>query len=135
MPVLAGIAEKDSGDSGRPAAIPDGDPIYYSTIGNQIATVYGASNSGSTEQTLTKPYTRNNIGQGVILFTEVGRPNEYPTDYGNRSISRAFTTAHEIGHLFRGVHVDEGLMAPSATRTVGTFSDISLSIIRGTTHP
>jgi hypothetical protein len=114
--------------------IRDGDPKIFSTT-NEIATVYGASNAGSVEQTPTTPFVRRNLGQGAILFMEVGRPTEYPTDYRNRPIARAYTVAHEVGHLFRGVHADGDLMAPTTSRTIGTFSAISLSIIRKTEHP
>ncbi len=131
---LLGGYQPPTYDLVNPTLVRNGDPIIYSMTG-EIATIYGASNSGSTEQTPTMPFTRNNIGQGAILFEEVGRPIEYPIGYGLRPITRAYTTVHEVGHLFRGVHVDGGVMAPSSTRTIGTFSDISLSIIRGTTHP
>ena len=45
------------------------------------------------------------------------------------------TTAHEIGHLFNGLHEDLGLMAQTTSRTTTAFSDISVNKIRSLLHP
>ena len=105
----------------------DGDPLTYHN--GIIDTTYGATNCSTTQS------ARTHDGYGSIIYAEVGRANEYPTGFSSRPVSRAFTTAHEVGHLFQGVHEDHGLMDPTATRTSGIFSDISLSLIRQTTFP
>ncbi len=105
----------------------DGDP---KTVHNGlIDTSYAAANASNV------PGSRFNDGYGAVIYIEVGRPTEYPNDYLGRPVSVAHTTAHEVGHLFKGIHNDGGLMGITASRQTGTFSDISLSIIRGTTHP
>ena len=40
------------------------------------------------------------LGTGAIIFMETLRPRELPSDYLSRPISRAWTAAHEVGHLF-----------------------------------
>jgi hypothetical protein len=119
---------------GSTTFIRDGDPLIL-TLSGDIATIYGATNSSSTEPPATPTIVRQNDATGSIMFAEVGRSNEYPSGYGSRPVSRAYTTVHEVGHLFRGVHADQGLMRPTADRTSGVFSDTSLSVIRQTVHP
>lgn len=63
-------------------------------------------------------------GWGAIILLEVGRAREYPNNYSNRPISRAWTGAHEVGHLFSGQHSDLGIMGgPLAS---SNFSSASL---------
>jgi hypothetical protein len=113
----------------------DGDPLRYQCGGGLICTTYGAANATSSEPPATSTIIRRNDGTGVMVFAEVGRPNEYAADYLSRPVSRAYTLVHEVGHLFRGVHSDGDLMAPTLSRTVGRFSDTSLDVIRKTEHP
>lgn len=60
-------------------------------------------------------------GWGACVHMEVGRPTEYPPDYATRPVSRAWTAAHEIGHLFGGIHNDGGIMTPSCIRTADEY--------------
>lgn len=72
-------------------------------------------------------------GVGATLFTEVNRPLEYaplPT-WQTRPVSRRFTVAHEIGHLFFGEHEDMGLMSQSTVRTSPLFDPRTINKIRG----
>jgi len=92
---------------GTPSSDDDGDP-------NNVPPSYGTSNVY---------LLRGNEGAGAIVFLEVGRPTEYPSGYSTRPVSRAHTIVHEVGHLFRGEHVDNGIMATSDIRNIGIFSD------------
>lgn len=93
-----------------------------------------------------------NDGEGAVIFNEVGRPREYenmntinPVDWRMRPVSRRFTVAHEVGHLFGGDHDDynpgtmeAGIMADSLFRTSPLFSNTTINKIRGGTmlyHP
>jgi hypothetical protein len=49
--------------------------------------------------------------------------------------NEAATAAHEIGHLFNGLHEDLGLMAQTTTRSTLLFSGASLNKIRAIAHP
>lgn len=69
-------------------------------------------------------------GQGALIYMELTRPTELGV-VGTNRVSRDFTVAHELGHLFYGVHQDGGLMATSMTRSSGTFSAQTLNKIRG----
>ncbi len=71
-------------------------------------------------------------GQGASVFNEVIRP---PEGRFTTEVNNAATTAHEIGHLFNGQHIDGGLMEQSATRSSIVFSDITLNKIRSINHP
>ena len=71
-------------------------------------------------------------GQGASVYNEVLRPGEANI---TAVVNNAATTAHEIGHLFNGVHGDGGLMAQSITRTTTAFSDQTLARIRSINHP
>jgi hypothetical protein len=71
-------------------------------------------------------------GQGASVFNEVLRDRETPI---TPVVNNAATTAHEIGHLFRGIHEDEGLMAQSVNRTTTDFDDRTIDKIRRITHP
>lgn len=80
-------------------------------------------------------------GEGASIFTELLRPNEYtslPTPT-TRPVGKRFTVAHEIGHLFFGLHEDwddpatqnAGLMAQSGLRQSPLFTDTTINKIRG----
>lgn len=71
-------------------------------------------------------------GQGANVFNEVLRGAEINI---TAVVNNAATTAHEIGHLFGGVHGDGGLMAQSRTRSTAVFSDDTLATIRSLNHP
>lgn len=71
-------------------------------------------------------------GQGASVFNEVLRPRETVI---SAVVNNAATAAHEIGHLFNGIHRDGGLMEPSRTRTTAIFSDDTLAKIRSINHP
>lgn len=83
-------------------------------------------------------------GQGALIFFEITRPGEIGSTAATHPVGRRFTVVHEVGHLFNGQHGDfdtsgnAGLMATTATRTIGTFNDVTLNKIRGGTgilHP
>lgn len=105
----------------------DGDP--YTLVDGIVSSTYAAANVSN------QPPIRFNDGYGAVIFTELGRPNEYPRDFVSRPVSRSYTTAHEVGHLFMGIHSDGDLMEITQRRTAGKFSDISLSWIRKCEHP
>jgi hypothetical protein len=71
-------------------------------------------------------------GWGACVHMEVSRPSEYPPDYAIRPVSRAWTVAHEIGHLFGGLHEDTGIMTPSCTRTGYEFDPRTIRRLRAT---
>ena len=71
-------------------------------------------------------------GRGASVFNEVLRAGEIAI---TGVVNNAATTAHEIGHLFNGLHGDLGLMAQSSTRTTTDFSDVTLASIRNLSHP
>ncbi|HEY9403355.1 MAG TPA: hypothetical protein VIQ24_11880 [Pyrinomonadaceae bacterium] len=71
-------------------------------------------------------------GQGANVYNEVLRPGELTI---TAAVNNAATTAHEIGHLFNGMHTDGGLMAQSTTRTTTAFSDQTLARIRSISSP
>jgi hypothetical protein len=71
-------------------------------------------------------------GQGANVFNEVLRSQEISI---TAVVNNAATTAHEIGHLFNGLHGDGGLMAQSINRTSITFDAITLNTIRSIAHP
>ena len=65
-------------------------------------------------------------GRGASVYNEVARTGEIPFSGIN-----ALTAAHEIGHLFNGLHPDGGLMSSMSA----TFSDVTLNKIRSVSHP
>jgi hypothetical protein len=69
-------------------------------------------------------------GRGLLIYMENTRPFEFGNVSG-RPVSRNFTVAHEVGHLFYGFHRDLGLMAQTSNRTSSIFSNTSLNKIRG----
>jgi hypothetical protein len=71
-------------------------------------------------------------GQGASVFNEILRPGEIAI---TGVVNNGATAAHEIGHLFGGIHTDGGLMAQSRTRTTTDFSPDTLNTIRGLNHP
>jgi hypothetical protein len=71
-------------------------------------------------------------GQGANVFNEVLRAHEITI---TTVVNNAATTAHEIGHLFNGVHSDGGLMAQSTTRTSIAFDPVTIATIRSLAHP
>ena len=68
-------------------------------------------------------------GQGAAIFFEVLR--DYPPD--SFSLER-YTVTHEVGHLFNGRHVDDGVMSNTNPATVD-FSPITINKIRSILHP
>ena len=102
----------------------DGDPRAFFSNGS-IQTVYGISDVPERART----------GRGLVLFTEEGRDTEYPTGWTDPPISRAYTVAHEVGHLFGCIHADGGLMAETAVRTSGAFDPVCLVQIRTAPNP
>lgn len=84
-------------------------------------------------------------GQGFAVFIELNRPREfmdlsrYPAgNWQVRPVANRFTTAHELGHLFNGLHTDTvsgnaGIMMPSVSRTQPLFNLVTLNKIRGGT--
>lgn len=75
-------------------------------------------------------------GVGASIFSETIDHESTPTAY----IFNAATTAHEIGHLFKGSHdgtygMDGGIMDQSATRGSLSFTDATLKKIRDIDHP
>ena len=69
-------------------------------------------------------------GWGAAIHMEVGRPREYPNNFATSPVSRAWTAAHEIGHLFDGDHPDGGIMAPSCGRTGYEFDPVTIRRLR-----
>ncbi|MGI8788056.1 MAG: hypothetical protein ACR2HG_09880 [Pyrinomonadaceae bacterium] len=75
-------------------------------------------------------------GWGAAIHMEVGRPREYPSNYLGHPVSRAWTAAHEVGHLFGGIHDDGGIMTPSCERTGYEFNPATIRRLRNViTHP
>ncbi len=76
--------------------------------------------------------------QGACVFTEVIRSGEAVI---TSIVNPAATAAHEIGHLFNGLHGDSdaagdaGLMAQSTTRTNTMFTGETINKIRSINHP
>lgn len=66
----------------------------------------------------TNAFAPNALGSSINM--EVSRPREYPLNYQSRPVSRAWTLAHEVGHLFGGIHEDGGIMATTCTRSAIT---------------
>jgi hypothetical protein len=106
----------------------DADP--YEEVGAIVTAAYGVS-----DVPLSSIHTTNPSGHGSVIFMEMSRANEYPMNYIGRPVSRAFTTAHEVGHLFSCDHTEQGLMEVTQLRSVGTFSETSISWIRKAMHP
>jgi hypothetical protein len=75
------------------------------------------------------------LGWGSTVHMEVGRPREYPNNYISRPVSRAWTAAHELGHLFGGIHDDGGIMTPSCTRTGYEFAPVTIRRLREIMNP
>ncbi|HLA94868.1 MAG TPA: hypothetical protein VK612_04045, partial [Pyrinomonadaceae bacterium] len=69
-------------------------------------------------------------GQGALIYMELTRSTELGV-VGTNRVSRNFTVAHELGHLFYGTHQDGGLMATSNSRGSGIFHPLTLNKIRG----
>lgn len=74
-------------------------------------------------------------GFGAIIFMENARPKEFPDDYLDRPVSRAWTAAHEVGHLMGGDHPEMGLMARSCVRTAYEFAPSSIVLFRKILNP
>jgi hypothetical protein len=53
----------------------------------------------------------------------------------NQTFRNAPTTAHEVGHLFGGLHTDRGLMADKCPQATLTFSDATIAKARATARP
>jgi hypothetical protein len=80
-------------------------------------------------------------GAGATVFTEANRPTEYAltSNPTTRPVAKRFTVAHELGHLFYGLHEDfdnpitpdAGLMAQTGLRSSPLFSDTTINKIRG----
>jgi hypothetical protein len=78
---------------------------------------------------------------GATIFTETNRPTEYAltSTPSTRPVAKRFTVAHEIGHLFYGLHddydgpvsSDAGLMAQTGLRTSPIFTNTTINKIRG----
>ncbi len=66
----------------------------------------------------TNAFAPNALGASINM--EVSRPREYPLNYQSRPVSRAWTLAHEVGHLFGGDHDDGGLMTETCIRSAVT---------------
>lgn len=84
------------------------------------------------------PATSVSRSLGIVINMELGRPHEYPSNYAGRPVSRAWTAAHEIGHLFGGNHIDGGLMAVTCNRSAldgWKFKPITIKTIRNREHP
>lgn len=67
-------------------------------------------------------------GRGASVFNEVLRQGEINV---TAILNNATVTAHEIGHLFNGMHTQGGLMDQLST----SFSDTTLDSIRTVKHP
>ena len=78
---------------------------------------------------------RARTGKGIVLFSEVGRDTELPSGWTDPPVSRGYTVAHEVGHLFGCIHADGQLMTPTAQRTLGTFDPVCINEIRSGLHP
>jgi hypothetical protein len=68
-------------------------------------------------------------GEGASVFNEALREG------ADRRVDHAAVTAHEIGHLFWGIHWHGELMAPSLTQASITFAPATLNTIRSLDHP
>jgi hypothetical protein len=60
----------------------------------------------------------------------IGRAAAYKTHFRNR-----YVAAHEFGHLFGGVHTDEGLMSGNCEHSGLSFGNASLGAFRKTRRP
>lgn len=103
----------------------DGDPRRADIISQILQTVYGFSDVPERART----------GRGAVIFTEEGRNREYPPGWSDPPVSRAYTIAHEVGHLFGCIHADGGLMTETPSRTSGVFTGLCINQIRTATHP
>lgn len=105
----------------------DGDPRTTNAAGLLIAT-YGASNASANPP-------RSIDGYGSVILNEMARAREYPSNFASRPVNNAYTTVHEVGHLFGSIHGDGDLMEITQTRTGGLFSDTTVAQIRKVAHP
>jgi hypothetical protein len=78
-------------------------------------------------------------GQGASVFSETiadlqryeaRRRRVFPAGCSNKAVA-----AHEIGHLFRGLHDDGGLMSSPCNNATSLFSESTIKKIREIMHP
>lgn len=74
-------------------------------------------------------------GEGASIFMESNRAEENPLNWMIYPRSQSYTVAHEVGHLFGGSHLDEGLMTQAGDRVDGSFSSKTLNKIRMANFP
>ena len=83
-------------------------------------------------------------GQGANIYLEAFRSTDAAVVDEVHGKSEAFSVAHEIGHLFGGLHTDgcvgvpssdAGLMAQTWQRLSPWFNDVTINKIRTINHP
>jgi hypothetical protein len=74
-------------------------------------------------------------GQGTNIYMERFQGADALARTPASGIGEEWTVAHEVGHLFNGLHGDLGLMEQTSTRSSPNFSDVTLDRIRSIAHP